>query len=1145
MYLHRSNRAERMLEALCEVVAAGDRDPFAGECIVVQSPGIARYVAMGLSQRLGVWAHPLFPFPRGVLSQLCDLVLGPVTPSLGAAGVADADVAAAGDHRAAQRDRREYDGGPAAATTPALPAVAGAAQLTWAVAQELLVCEDEPAFAAIAGYLQGDVAAERLLQLSQRIAQLFDDYTVYRPDWVRQWGREPAADDWQALLFRRVQTRLAQPLAMCRTQELVQALRRGVDPGSLPFRRLSIFGLSTMPPLYMQAFSALSRHIPVHLFLLSPSQEYWADLTPEREINRRLRKPVAAGLSAEELHFDQGHALLSSLGALGREYLALIYETEEPSDGDFEHYEDPGCDTMLHALQADILHLRQRGEGEEAPVLSLVAADRSIEVHDCHSPMRELQVLHDQLLWLFEREGIRPEQVVVMAPTIEDYAPLITAVFSEHSGRHPIPFRIADRGIVAVDPVIDSLSAVLTLLSGRFTLSELLDVLGRDVVREAFQITEVDMPLLRDWATDSGIRWGIDEQHRGEVGQPEFVHNTVRFGLERLLLGLAMESQGVRTFAERLPVDGLERGDGEVLGRFAAYCDALADLHGGFKPKFTVRDFAGFVTAAMKRIISSHESSAESRATVHGVLESLVADAAAAGFETEVSTIALNRLLFARLGEQGSPRGFMAGGVTFCQLMPMRSVPFSVVVLLGMDDEGFPRVQRPLSFDRRVAQPRPGDRRLRDDDRYLFLEAILSARHKLLISYVGRSVHDNSERPPSVLVVELLSALKRTFDNDAKQVEQRVFVRHALSAYSPTYFRHIPGPYASFAGFLCAGTQRLLEERHSRPFMREPLGVQLDEHDRLALSLSQAERYVRHPIRTFMQERLGLYLGREIEPVEGREPLVPNALQRYSLGDQLLNWMCEQHDRGDIERATWSMGALPLGTPGKLLFEEVAASAAALSDLVTQHSPPPQRLPIESFDIELDGIALRGTLEQLWPDQQVAAQYNKVGRRSDLGSWVRHVVANYLAGPLGRSHLPTRSLLIGRSEAGEPTCVWFAPLADPEAALRSLLHFIREASTFPLPVEDGPSRKFVSSVRAQSAGNKKADPRADAEKAYGAQFGPLDDPYVRTVYPSFESFANALDGAFARLSQQLYAPLLDARSEERGQDDGEKQGAMP
>ena len=559
---------------------------------------------------------------------------------------------------------------------------------------------------------------------------------------------------------------------------------------------------------------ALARHVEIHLFVLSPTPEYWGDVATDREARRSLKRDggaeLDAGKRANELHLDLGHPLLASFGKLGRDFHASLVEG---GDLDFEIgdlHAPPEGGTVLAGLQRDVYRLERPGR-DGVPRRRLEAGDRSLRVHACHGSMREVEVLCEELIASFEADPtLDPQDVVVMTPDIKHYAPYIEAVFGvrERSdrattrGEGEIPYRIADRWPDPRDEVIDAFFAGLDVVIGRFAAPDVFDLLGRPCVAECFGLTRRDLEIIEGWLESSGIRWGVDQAHRVEEAQPATSANTWRFGLDRLLLGVALEGGAGTLFAEVQP-------DGEAEGQRAETLERLLEAVGFLEAArlelSDARSPAAFCDA-LGHFLSGLIADDDDRHDQHLLLKRTLGDVAAqaenAGYERELILASFREQVERQLRHARRSTGFLAGGVTFCELVPMRSIPFRVVGLLGMNDGVFPRVDHPPGFDWMARKPERGDRSTRDDDRFLFLEALLSARDRLVITYVGQSVRDGSVLPPSVAVSELLDVVCDSFDlaegaasnaggagaDERERVRSAIEIRHPLHAHGRHYF---------------------------------------------------------------------------------------------------------------------------------------------------------------------------------------------------------------------------------------------------------------------------------------------------------------------------------------------------------------------
>lgn len=1093
MRVHRSNRTEALVEVLAEVVREPVGRPTEPECIVVQGRGMERWLSMELAKRLGVWANPDFPFPRRIVERALRAVLG------------------------------EDDGA----------RIFEPETLLWSVADVLPGLLARADFEAIRSYLAADDRGRKRFQLAERIANTFDHYTVYRPQMVLGWedGRD---SHWQAALWRTIVERHGAHHLARRSQTFLQLLQRGVEPAADFPRRLCLFGISTLPPLYLQVLGALCERVELHLFLLSPSDQYWADIRSRREIIREVLKHGDGGGEESGLHLAEGNPLLASLGRLGRDFQYVLEAESDYVEDSVDLYRDPGSATMLAAVQSDILTLRTRGEGDsETLPLVLEADDRSIAVHACHSPMREVEVLHDQLLAMFEEDPtLQPHDVVVMTPDINAYAPLIEAVFRPSTDlTAPMPHRIADRSLRVTSEVVDAFATILSALPGRMTASGLLDLLGVGVVRARFGIEASDLDLVRRWVTESGIRWGADAEHRAEVGQPPLPDNTWRFGLDRLFLGYALPGAGETLFEGVLPYDDVEGTSAQLLGRVADFCETLfrfRALPGQARPMSAWREELTKLLAAM---VDEGKGSPQHQ-SIREALTLLEERANRAEFSGAVDFDTVRRQLEQELQRDPPSRGFLAGGMTFCELVPMRTIPFRVVCLLGMNDGSFPRVRRPLSFDLIARKPVRGDRLQRDDDRYLFLEALLSARDRFLITYVGQSITDNTPFPPSVVVSELLDTMGESFrianedshlgEARVDAIVQRLVVRHPLQPFSPRYFRSdhdsrlfsFDRSQRNAAQAMC-GPRRAAPELVSRPL---PEG---DDKEERVVDLDDLVRFFQNPSRFFLQRRLGIYLGKDVDAVSDREPLDLNALDRWKIGAPLLAAVVQGNDLEELFPYLRAEGQLPIGVLGDTEYEELRRQIEDIARSAI-HAMGGDRLDAVEIDGDVDGTRIVGLLHPVFPNGLVDFTYSKMAPKYEVKLWLRHLLLNWARGPQSAT-------LLARSGEGTADVVTYGPVQDAVELLQPLLRLYAAGRVFPVPFF--PRTSYAYAKKRFAGGGDEPEALRAAATAHAAKFGDGEDAYVRQIYASIHPWERCRDGvvSFADATRAVLAPLFAHR----------------
>lgn len=1122
IYTHYSNRTEELVDALVQVVATPQGGPFARETIVVQGRGMAAYLTQRLAAALGVFAHGDFSFPRKYTERCVEALLG-------------AEAAAASQ---VTEDR-----------------------LTWLVLAELETCLREPPFVRLAAYLKHDERGTKRFQLARRLGTLFDRYITYRPEMVQAWSRGEAGEVdesnlWQAALWRRIEPRLeAQHFAA--VQELwhakVHAQRQ--RPMGLP-NRVCVFGISSLPPAYVRVLLAASRWVQTHIFVFSPSDKDWWNNTSRTEWARA----VAAGQDTQALYLDPGHPLVSSCGTVGADFRRVLGDTLERlalAEAVQERYQSSEARTLLHRLQAAMFDLHAKPTAAlEPPALQthkgkpirstaqmalpffapppgpqpatfFPALDGSISIHACHSPMREVQVCRDQLLALMTRaqDPVAPHEVVVMMTDVETYAPFVEAVFGEDpTAPTYIPFRIADRKLRADSPVVDAFFRALDLVGSRMSAPAVLDLITASAIETRLGLQGADLDQLAEWLVAAGVRWGLDAAHRQHHGQPATNQNTWEFGLDRLLLGYALPTAERELFAGVLPYDEIEGKQAADLGVVVAF---LQTLFGHMKSLEAPRGVAAWREALLvllTDLVGNDEASDWQHQHIRQALAALHSEAAAAGFEGDVDLGVMRAWLEERVEAALPERGFLAGGVTFCAMVPMRSIPFRVVCLLGLNDGAFPRATRPTEFDLVARGPQgqqPGDRDRRLDDRYLFLETLCAAREQLLITYTGQSVRDNAVRPPSVLLSELLDALA-TPDMPRDRLEQRLVVRHPLQGFSRRYFDGEDARLFSYANqFHRAASQlgRTLVE--PPPFVTQPLPATPEPQ----VAFAELQRFWNDPLRFFLQRRVRVDFPEVGHDLPSREPTQLSGLQRYDVGSRVLAGLRHTNEEQvfAVSRAT---GLLPFGSLGQVFLEEVSQQATGIAALASQLMATPV-LPVPFDQTLANGVHLVGTLDGLYEAGAVSLQFGRLKPGRQLRAWVSHLLLCWLA----PSNVPAETILIGPAPDLEaPLLLRFRRVQQPQPLLEDLVTLFLQGQAAPLRfqadaafayVDPGKSAKKPPLERASTAYREASKFLFHWTRALGDEEPPF--LALRSLGPGFEA-----------LAERVVAPLLAHRTFEEG-----------
>ncbi len=1088
LYLHRSERADRLVEILGDVLGEPLADAMTAEVVAVPTRGVERWVAQRLSHRLGaglgadrgdgVCANFAFPFPGTLVSRATALASG-VDP----------------DHDPWPPERS-----------------------VWPLLELVDAHIDEPFLVSLAAHLRAaspprGAAGVRRFATVRHLADLYDHYGVHRPDMIRAWvagegspphpGAEPDPASWQAELWRRLRERIGVDSPAERLR--AASIRLAEDPDLLDLpSRLSLFGLTRLPASHLAVLRAIAVARDVHLFLLHPSGVLWDKVAAAAGAAhpgpgwRRSDDPTV-NLPA--------NPLLRSWGRDARE-MQLVLAAYGAGSGEHRPVDDEQPSLLARiqaAIRADLPPPPPVRSSDPDPRPLLDAGDDSLRIHSCHGRSRQVEVIRDAILHLLAADAtLEPRDVIVMCPDIEHFAPLLQAAFgageAAQSGASapitpPAPsgqavpagptvsagipelrVRLADRSLLQTNPLLSVADLLLELASSRLTASQVLDLASREPVRRRFRFDDDDLSQVERWVVEMGVRWGLDGAHRSPWGLPDLAANTWSAGLDRLLLGVAMAEDDQRLFGGALPLDDVASGEVDLAGRLAELVDRLRAAVNALKGPESIRRWRDAVAAATETLAEVTAANGWQRDQLYLVLDEVVEEAAAgAGAGPMLLDLSeIRSILGNRLKGQPTRANFRTGELTVCTLVPMRSVPHRVVCLLGLDDGVFPRQAERDGDDLLLRDPYVGDRDAGSEDRQLLLDAVLAAREHLVITFSGRDERTNHERPPAVPIAELLDVVDHTVKgHGAAPARQAVLVRHPLQAFDVRNFTAgmlgVDGPW-SFDPLNLEGAQAMSRPRRDgQAFLTEPL----ESYAADVVQLDSLVRFVEHPVRAFLRERLGFFAGTRDDGVADDLPIELDALERWAVGDRLLSARLAGASADQAVAAERTRGTLPQGPLAEAVLHEVLPTVEALVDAV--RALPCAPIEPESLEVNVrlpGGRAIIGTVPGVRDGTIVRCLYSSLAPKHRLATWVR-----FLAVTAARPELEVAAVVLGRGRKirGQPQIrlSTFAPLAlTPDdrlsaalAGLAVLVDLYDRGMCEPLPMYCDTSAAWVEARR--------------------------------------------------------------------------------
>lgn len=1018
LHLHRAERTDLLADSLGALLANPLQDPFAEELVLVPARGVERWLSQRLSHILGcgpggsdgVCAGIAFRSPQSLIAEIT-----------GTAG---------GDPWS-----------PEAMTWPLLELIDASLDKPW--------CRT---LAKHLGHFETGAEAElrrgRRYAVAHRLAELFASYARQRPQLLIDWlDDSPDLDAdlaWQPHLWRSLVTKATTDPPHIRHQKTVARLLE--SPADLP-TRLSLFGHTRLPVTDIELLNALATHHDLHLWLPHPSDGLWQALAG-------MHGPVPR--TADTSRRAAKHPLLETLGRDLRELQSVL-----PASPATDEYLKTATwsDTLLGWLQSDIAANTVR-PGNRV----LAASDRSVQVHACHGPARQIDVLREVLLGLLEDDPtLEPRDIVVMCPDIETFAPLIVADFGldklpgDNHPAHQLRVQLADRALTQTNPLLCVAGELLSIAGSRATATQVLNLAQAPPVRARFGFSDDDLTTVTAWVRESGIRWSFDARHREPYGLDHIVSNTWRFGLDRILTGVAMSDDSQAWLATALPLDNIGSNRVELAGRLAEYVDRVqsaVDSLDGIRP---LAEWIDTLTEGVAQLTRVNTGDAWQTGQLHRELANILVQA---DFHSN-TTLRLSdiRALFAgQLAGQPIRANFRTGTLTVCTMVTMRSVPHRVVCLVGLDDGVFPRLALADGDDVLARRPMTGERDIRSEDRQLLLDAVCTATETVVITYTGADEHTGLPRPPSMPLAELLDALDQT---TPAPVHERIVIEHPLQSFDIRNVipgELVPGqpftfdPTALIAAKAAAGTRR-----PSPRFFTDPL-PELPPAD---IALDDLLAFFRDPIKGFFSA-LDYTLPWEVDEIKEEIPVEIDNLEEWAVGDRMLRDMLRGMDASMAAEAEWRRGTLPPGQLGWRKARQIRAQAAGLAAEARRYR---RNAPL-AYDVDVligGGRRLTGTVTPVFGTRTVAVTYSKLGGKHLLESWIPVLALT--------AQNPSRdwtALCIGRAKQNNQIEQrLLAPSKAPSETLRDLVKLYDAGRREPLPL---PMRTSYAWADARNSG---------------------------------------------------------------------------
>jgi exodeoxyribonuclease V gamma subunit len=912
--------------------------------------------------------------------------------------------------------------------------------------------------------------------LAEKMADIFDQYQIYRPELIRDWNRFEESTrniDWQAFLWIKAKrlSSVELPDKTFVSEFILEHLKNPDDTKKLKrtLPAVYLFGLSIITRYHMDILSEIAKVVDVHFYLVNPAPDiYWIDDKNQRDVAIWRRRGVA--------HTETqliGNSLLTSWGKVLQNTFRLMFKNEELINNyNTIDTKEPEPRSLLHKIQGDIFN----NLTDDRYVLTEAdLRDGSLTICSNYTIANEVETLYQYLVRLVDyyNAEISPRDILVMVSDIDSYAPYIKAVFD--NAPYKFRFKIADVSLTQGSNIYSTLQQILELNEQNFTSEAVMQLLDSAYIRKRFRIADVDK--LRSFVGEANIRFGMEGRREDETYLVSWNH-----GLKRMMYGLSLHggleySDGSETF---YPMDMAEGSEAWEVVRFCHFVEVLMSSIILRRRDRSIGDWVRYVEDVVNNLIFLPEDEAnEDYATLieklskYNELNELM--------EESVAYEIFSYNIIASLEADSRSSLFINDGITFCSLIPMRSIPFKVVAMLGLDNDNFPRKEKMVNFNLIQQKHELGDRNIKDNDKHLFLETVLSAKEYLFISYIGKSVSDNTDKPASILVDELIDYIASGVKEDI-DVRRTLVVQQPLHSFSKRYNQSDDRLYR-YSG--------LDKERSLDIFKQEtPLRIPDFEEIRFADVLA----FYKNSLKAFYNKTLGIYYGAEDVLLNETELFELGTLERWTLKNHILQLSTESElprFREELVRK----GALPLKNIGAAVSRHVFEEILPVADLVRlQTGGQPGETKVFSF--EIDGSIVSGSVDRIYNGKLVQLCWS-----SNTVKYMVEAYLNTLAGIAG-GFIDELILINGKNESGVyQGDISMINAEEAHKRLVAIVAFYKEGLQRRIPFAE----YFYSNLKDLDQLDDERLGILMQKKLNNAMF-PFDDPYI------LKEYANGLFG---------------------------------
>ena len=867
--IYASNRMESLCKTLADNIKNSRQAIFNKEIIITQSAGMNAWLKTELAQRNGVFANFEFQNQDGFLAEMYQMLFN-------------------------ESPKNNIDA------------------IKYKIFETLEIADFKTEFPEVANYyLHNDL---RRFQLAGKIADLFDQYQLYRPEMINDWDKgsvstENKEEKWQQWLWKKLGTESRVKFIT----RIIQEFNEQKNLIQKKFPVISLFGISVYTKFHLDFFKEIAIYTEVNFYLCLPSNQ-----------------PIS------------GNELLLSFGSKAEELATMfnhpVFEPDKNS-----------ADTLLSQIQNKIFDNENGINWIE---------DDSVQINSCYTPIREAECLYNYLLDLFENnKELRPRDVLVMTTDINKYAPYVKAVF--RNAPVNIPFQVSGSANNSDDSMASALEQILTFMEDDLSSEKVISLLEQKRIKQRFGIK--DCNYIRTVVGKANIRFGRENQFENDTRYVSW-----KYGLEKILLGYAMltdEEYQLEDGTTLFPFKDAEASGSYDLFRLKAFVSTLESVIDVQKESKTLAGWKLFLmNEVVEKMVYWDDFKKEDRAELSSIYQA-VSFTDKLDLKEEVSFSIFLDELKSKLFTENKETKLNTGRVTVSSAIPVRGLPYKVICFIGLNNDIFPRKDRFMGFDLLGEAYQEGDRNIKETDKYLFLDTILAAREKLYFSYIGQSVKDNTEIPPSIVVDTLLDYID----------QEKFVVKHPLHGFSSKYQKEDKRLFTY-----------LYSEKGSESMTKVEEPEELKE-----ISVSSFVKFFEHPIEWYFNVILGIKYEDNNDTLPETELFKLGDLQRWQVKNEFLK-LDDVRVEAYLQKGI-KEGSLPLKNLGRLIFNGLVGETVAIRSTFQSLTQEKEERKV-LIDLKIDKIQILGTIDGVYDRQHLSFSLSKSIEKNMVRAYLRSLL---------------------------------------------------------------------------------------------------------------------------------------------------------